>query len=99
MAKDFTHGFYQSKAWIDTRSAYAASKNYLCEMCLSKGLYVPGVITHHKQYITPENINDPNVTLSWDNLMLVCRDCHAELHKSDDGKRYCFDDDGNLIER
>ena len=30
--------------------------------------------------LTPDNINDPAVSLSWSNLRLLCRDCHAKRH-------------------
>ena len=78
--KDYARTFYSSKAWKDTRRAYTKSKGGLCERCLRKGLYRAGEIVHHKVYLTPENINDPNVSLCWDNLELVCRDCHAKEH-------------------
>lgn len=56
-------------------------------------------IAHHKQYITPKNINDPNVTLNWDNMEALCQTCHTEIHMS---KGICaeglmFDKSGNLI--
>lgn len=50
---------------------------------------------HHKIYLTPENINDPSVTLSWENLELVCRECHAEEHTGIQ-KRYKIDDTGRV---
>lgn len=93
--KEYARTFYSSKAWRDCRRAYAKSKGGLCERCLSRGIYKPGEIVHHKVYITPENIQDPAVTLSWDNLELVCRDCHAQEH---DGlkKRYKVDGMGRV---
>lgn len=68
----------------------------LCERCLKKGLIVPGEIVHHKIHITPDNVNDPAVTLNPDNLELLCRDCHAEEH-TDRRKRYKLDDLGRVI--
>ena len=93
--KDYAKAFYCSKAWKETRKAYAKSKGGLCERCLKKGLCVPGEIVHHKVYLTPENINDPAVTLNWNNLELVCRDCHAQEH---DGlrRRYKVDELGRI---
>lgn len=79
--KEYAKRFYSSKAWQKCRTAYKAYRGGLCERCLARGEYVAGVIVHHKCYITPENINDPNVTLSWDNLELVCRACHDEEHE------------------
>lgn len=99
MAQEFAKAFYNSPAWIRTRKLYAKSKDGLCECCLAKGYYRAGEIVHHKIHLTPDNINNPMITLHWSNLQLVCRDCHAELHKYDSGKkRYRFDADGNVIE-
>lgn len=73
--------FYNSKAWKDTREAYKRSVGGLCERCLKQGLYVPGEIVHHKIHLTSDNVNDPSVTLNYDNLELVCRDCHGQIHR------------------
>lgn len=78
--KDFARRLYSSQAWKKCRMEYAKSKGNLCEICLSKGLYTPGEIVHHKIELTPQNVNDPAVTLCWDNLQLVCRECHAQIH-------------------
>lgn len=45
-----------------------------------KGIVKPGYIVHHKHYITADNINDPSVTLNWDNLEYLCFDCHQAEH-------------------
>lgn len=92
--KDYAKGFYKSKAWKETRAAYARSVGGLCEVCLGKGLYRAGVIVHHREHINPENITDPRVLLAWHNLQLVCRDCHAALHKPE--RRYRVDDLGRV---
>ncbi len=93
--QDFAKGFYKSQAWKDCRAAYVKSVGGLCEICLSKGLYRPGVIVHHIVHITPDNIKDPDVVLNWNNLQLVCRDCHALVHKP--GKRYKVDELGRVV--
>jgi len=79
--KDYAKSFYKSKAWQRCRDAYAKSQAGLCERCLKEGKIVPGEIVHHKVYISPENINNPEITLNWDNLELVCRECHEREHK------------------
>lgn len=76
----FARQFYMSRAWIKCRKAYAQSKGHLCERCWSNGLIVPGKEVHHKIRLTPENINDPSIALNWDNLELLCKDCHLEEH-------------------
>lgn len=95
--RDFAKGFYQSKAWLDTRQAYAASVGWLCEDCLSRGLYMPGKVVHHKTPLTPENIKDPTIALSWNNLRLVCQDHHAEAHRQNAGRRYDILPDGTVV--
>ena len=87
--------FYGSSVWQETRKAYSKSVGGLCERCLSKGIYKAGVIVHHKKHITPMNITDPNITLSWDNLTLLCRDCHADVHKGRE-RRYEIDELGRV---
>jgi len=94
--KPYATKFYKSQAWKRCRERYAASVGGLCERCRKRGQIVPGAIVHHKIYLTPENINDESVTLNWDNLELVCRDCHAQEH---DGvkKRYTIGPNGSVI--
>ena len=98
MAKEFAEAFYNSKAWRDTRKAYSKSVGGLCERCMRKGLYNAGEIVHHKKHITPSNINNADITLSWNNLQLLCRNCHAEVHKAEE-TRYVFDEYGNIAPR
>mgnify|MGYP005773827199 CR=1 FL=1 len=92
--KDFAKRFYKSKAWQKARDAYASSVGWLCEDCLSLGIYKPGEIVHHKIELTPDNINNPMISLSWDNLKLVCRECHAKEHGNT--KRYKVDTFGRV---
>ena len=95
--KKFANKFYKSKAWQQCRSAYAKSVGGLCQRCLTAGLVRPGEIVHHKVRLSPDNINDPAVTLSWDNLELLCRDCHAKAHGA--VKRYKVDEMGRVSVR
>lgn len=78
--RDFAEKFYKSKAWRTTRNGYAKSAGGLCERCLKKGIVRSGEIVHHKIELTPDNINDPRVSLAWENLELLCRECHAAAH-------------------
>ena len=91
------NGFYQSKAWKRCRESYIKSKGGLCEMCLSAGLIKAGRVVHHKTELTEENCGDPNISLNFDNLMLLCHSCHEAIHQ---GKKcYGFDAEGNLFKR
>ena len=90
--------FYKSQAWAKCRAAYIASVGGLCERCLAKGLIVPGYIVHHKCYLNSDNINDPSVTLNFDNLEYLCFTCHQQEHfKNKYDKRYEIDENGNVI--
>lgn len=93
--QDFAKSFYKSKRWQHTRLAYLKSVGGLCERCLKKGLYHPAVIVHHKVYINSENINNPEVTLAWGNLIALCRECHEDEHRGQD-RRYAIREDGTV---
>ncbi len=102
MAREFAKSFYNSKAWKECREAYKRSVYELCERCLANGKYVPGDEVHHKIPLTPENINNPEITLSFENLELLCPSCHSIEHN----KKYeairedvMFDENGDLVKR
>ena len=78
MARDFARAFYNSAAWQRCRAAYIEHVHGLCERC-----HRPGWIVHHKCYLTPANIDDPSVTLNFDNLEYLCQDCHNAEHGGD----------------
>ena len=90
-----TESFYKTAMWQKCRDAYFKSKQGLCERCLERGRYKAGEIVHHIKPITPDNMNDPTITLNFDNLQLLCRDCHARVHKP--SKRYKVDDLGRVV--
>ena len=97
LMQEYAKTFYKSKAWQACRASYLKQVRGLCEVCLKRGLYTPADTVHHKIHLSPKNINDPSITLSFDNLEAVCRDCHANLHKSE--KRYKVDEFGHVIIR
>ena len=115
MAKPFARKFYSSKAWQDCRNEYAKRQAFLCENCLKRGIYRPGEIVHHKIELDPITIEKPEIALNFDNLELLCRDCHAEAHKLSGGRwaevnkrrseqkkssdRYIIDADGRVTAR
>lgn len=94
--REFAREFYLSKQWRKTRD-YIFERDFgLCVRCGAVG-----EIVHHKTHLSPENINNPDISLSEDNLELLCRDCHAIEHSSDlaISSELMFDEDGNLVER
>ena len=94
--KEFAKDFYNSPAWKRTRAAYRLAVGGLCDICWSKGIAKAGEIVHHKEPLTPQNINDPHITLDWNNLQLVCRECHSSIHDRRE-RRYKIDELGRVI--
>lgn len=95
--KPWAKKFYNSKAWKECRASYIVRVHGLCERC-SK----PGKIVHHKKYLTPYNINDPNISLNHNNLEYLCQDCHNDEHHGEGevvGRGLMFDEEGNLVQK
>lgn len=98
MSNSFAKKFYNSLAWKLCRSAYISLVYAMCERCDK-----PGYIVHHKIKLMPSNINDPNITLNFNNLEYLCLACHNEdelnEHSSKEHikQRYFFDSNGNVI--
>ena len=98
MVRPWARKFYNSKEWQACREAYIASKQGLCERCLAEGRISPGEIVHHKEWLTQETIGDPSVTLNFDNLELLCWECHNKEHSKQlpIADEVEFDESGNL---
>lgn len=96
--KDYAEKFYKSDKWKNCRKAFIATlKNKTCPRCNER----KGKIVHHKIEITPENIDDPLITLNFDNLEYICQKCHTQEHLRDKSTRedVIFDEDGNLVKK
>lgn len=83
--------FYRSSAWLNARQQKITACNGRCELCGAMGDEV-----HHKIPLTPDNINDLNVTLNQNNLIYLCKECHNKEHHRFLKKPSAFDADGNL---
>lgn len=97
MAKPWAKPFYNSPRWKKCRDAYAASKLFLCERCGE-----PGTEVHHKIELSPLNIDDPTISLCWDNLELLCHRCHDMTKRRpvlSTQAGMCFDASGQLVQR
>lgn len=88
MAKEFSRSFYKSSAWKTARDSYWRAKGGLCEDCLEQGRIKTGAEVHHLIELTPDNIGNPAVALGWDNLRLLCHDCHMKKHRGSTAIRY-----------
>ena len=93
--------FYTSWTWRRCKKAFAKSKGNLCERCLAKGIINPGtkkqpLETHHKVPLTSANINNPSITLNWENLELLCKECHDAERERKTQKRWTVDAMGRV---
>lgn len=81
MAREFAKKFYDSSAWKKSRAAYIAYRRAIdggmCESCHA----VPGYIVHHKTELSPSNINNPEITLNFNNFKYDCHICHNKERK------------------
>ena len=69
--------FYNSKEWRDLRNYKFAQANGLCEHCLKKGIIKAGREVHHRVPIE----QDWSKRLEFENLVLLCSDCHNFEHE------------------
>lgn len=70
------NSFYCSKEWQDLRNRKWYDADGLCEMCKKKGIIREGIDVHHLVEIS----KDWSKRLDYDNLVLLCKDCHNEIH-------------------
>ncbi|AMC94224.1 hypothetical protein AOC36_09585 [Erysipelothrix larvae] len=117
MAKDFAKSFYKSKQWRVCRDAYYESQFGICERCgracwrrndpqylklRKEGKEVYYGIVHHIEELNPRNISNPFVSLGWNNLELLCQDCHNKHHNSSKEaipNDVFFDENGRLTKK
>ena len=81
MAQEWAKPFYRSKAWQRCRESYIQQRILIdggvCEKCKKE----IGMELHHIIFLKPSNIHDADITLNFDNLMWLCKDCHFQEHK------------------
>ena len=92
--------FYTSWIWRKCRKAFAESKGNLCECCRKRGIIQPGskeqpLEVHHKISLNADNVKDPDVSLAWSNLELLCKQCH-DAERERRSKRWRIGPDGRV---
>ena len=97
--KEYARKFYKSKAWQKCRASFIGKRRSidggLCEHCGCK----QGYIVDHIEEITPDNINNIEITLNHENLQYLCLECHnTKTFKKNFAIRenLYFDEFGNL---
>lgn len=98
---NFSKDFYNGTRWRKCAKAFAASKLYICERCSNQFPRMDGKrqrwIVHHKQPLTPDNINDDYIAYGWSNLMFLCIECHNAVHGRQSRRSMHFGADGQLV--
>lgn len=100
MAKEYAKAFYGSMKWKNARKAFIKKREAIdggvCQHCKRRR----GYIVDHINPITPENINDINITLNEENFQFLCLPCHnIKTFNITDGvpEGFEFDEWGNLV--
>lgn len=73
--------FYTSSRWQKFRVTIIAERGPVCETC-GKVIADPKdcELDHYPTELTPENVNDVNVSLNPENIKVRCNDCHNKRH-------------------
>lgn len=94
--------FAESKLWICERCGNRFTKkanieyNDDTDCMLSRGRQ--RFIVHHMEPLTPDNIHDEYIAYGWDNLQLLCIECHNTVHaKRGASRQLMFDENGDLV--
>ena len=98
VARYFAIKFYNSIQWKRTRKAFIAAYFGICQRCGKAN----SKQVHHKIYLNPNNINDPDISLNFKNLELLCDTCHAKEHSdkySPTAEGLQFDENGYVIRK
>ncbi len=96
--KPFAEKFYKGTAWKHCRASFVkvrvAMDGGMCQHCGDRH----GEIVHHVIWLTPENINNPDIALNHNNLEYVCWKCHENIKDPKKlNRRYTFGADGKLM--
>ena len=71
------NSFYCSNEWILLRNQKFCDADGLCELCKKNGIIKQGKEVHH---IVPIQ-KDWSKRLEYENLILLCPDCHNAIHE------------------
>lgn len=103
MAQEFAKSFYNSKAWKECRASFIAERiaidGGLCMTCGAVTGNLGYIVHHNNVWLTPENINNPEVSLNHDNLKYDCLTCHNQEKENEEAEqpRYYFGENGEVI--
>lgn len=73
--------FYASPAWRNFRAGIIAERKLICEHCGKLIAKQRDAHVHHKIHLTEDNYKDASIALNPENVMLVHKDCHDQIHE------------------
>lgn len=65
-----------NKIWRSLRAEVLVEQHNECQLCKANGLVEVAVTVHHMKYVR----HHPELALTKDNLMCVCKECHYQIH-------------------
>lgn len=74
---------YNSREWQELRVRKIQAAQGLCEVCMKQGYVTSAKIVHHIHPIEDSHSMQEmrHWAFMWDNLLLVCQQCHAKIHR------------------
>lgn len=73
---------YNTRRWRKLRAAYLM-EHPLCEICKKDGVITPAIDVHHRDsFANYDGLQMLNKAFDADNLVALCKICHANLHKN-----------------
>ena len=95
MAREFSRKFYDGGAWRKVRKSYIALRQSIDGGLCECGCGELGYIVDHIVELTPQNINDTEITLHYHNLQYLSLACHnKKTFGTQEEPRYIFDCNG-----
>lgn len=79
---------YNTRLWRSIREGYIIS-HPLCEKCLERGKISPTEEVHHVIPISTADdvLKMKELGFDYNNLMALCKDCHHQIHNSNEHKK------------
>lgn len=72
--------FYHSSKWSRARKAAIMASGGICQRCGVRR----AKIVHHIIPLTEQNVDNPEISLSLDNMIALCHPCHNSVHAAYD---------------
>lgn len=78
--------FYHTSRWKHKRKDILKRDHNECRLCRQKGKYARATTVHHVKHLK----DAPELALTDDNLISLCRECHEVVHPEKHKKKYGY---------